>query len=183
MTEHIDAMKSAQVAIEAALEMHGPDHAGLLLGALAKIDRAIGASRVVAQDAVPPKPMNFFSENVDAWGALEWFNRLASAVRQQDAAVLAGDEMAMETCRNVASSSAMRLVRDYEQQVRAALAAHTEGMRASVPDARAISDAYSDWAWEKEGQPVGLMLPNESARAGFFAGVKWMLARSQGDQT
>ncbi|BBB99364.1 hypothetical protein [Bradyrhizobium elkanii] len=52
MTEHIDAMKSAQVAIEAALEMHGPDHAGLLLGALAKIDRAIGASRVVAQGAM-----------------------------------------------------------------------------------------------------------------------------------
>jgi hypothetical protein len=96
---------------------------------------------VVAQDAVPPKPMNFFSENVDAWGALEWFNRLASAVRQQDAAVLAGDEMAMETCRNVASSSAMRLVRDYEQQVRAALAAHTEGEPPSLKR-RSEADAY-----------------------------------------
>lgn len=71
--------------------------------------------------ATAPSPMNFFAENVDAWGAAEWFNRLATAVRQQDSAVRAGDEMAMETCRNVAASSAMRLVRDYEPQVRAAL--------------------------------------------------------------
>lgn len=71
------------------------------------------------------QPMDFFSENVDLWGASEWFNRLATAIRQQDAAVRAGDMMKMETCRNVAASSAMRLVRDYEQQVRTALAAQS----------------------------------------------------------
>jgi hypothetical protein len=65
--------------------------------------------------------MEFFSQNVDDWGALEWFDRLAKAVRQQDAAVVAGDMLKMETCRNVAASSAMRLVRDHEQEVRAAL--------------------------------------------------------------
>lgn len=65
--------------------------------------------------------LDFFSQSVDAWGALEWFDRLAKAVREQDKAVVAGDMMTMETCRNVASSSAMRLVRDYEPLVRAAL--------------------------------------------------------------
>lgn len=67
--------------------------------------------------------LDFFNENVDAWGALEWFNRLAKAIREQDVAVCAGDQVAMEICRNVAASSAMCLVRDYEQQVRAALLA------------------------------------------------------------
>jgi len=62
------------------------------------------------------------------------------------------------------------------------LSQHTEGERAGMPDAMAISEAYSDWSWEKEGQPVGLMLPNESARAGFFAGAKWMNSRLQGDR-
>jgi hypothetical protein len=79
-------------------------------------------SRVVyaAPPQAAPTP-NFFGENVDAWGAAEWFDRLAKAIRQQDAAVVAGDTMTMETCQNVAASSAMRLVRDYEQQVRVAL--------------------------------------------------------------
>jgi hypothetical protein len=67
--------------------------------------------------------MDFFNKNVEAWGAAEWFNRLATAIRQQDAAVLENDNVNMEICRNVAASSAMRLVREYEQQVRAALAA------------------------------------------------------------
>lgn len=65
--------------------------------------------------------LNFFTENIDTWGAAEWFNRLAKAIRQQNAAVLAGDTVALEICRNVAASSAMRLVSDFEQQVRDAL--------------------------------------------------------------
>lgn len=68
-------------------------------------------------------PISFFSENVDAWGAAEWFDRLAIAIRQQDEAVVAKNDLLFETCRNVAASSAMRLVRDYERQVRDALAA------------------------------------------------------------
>jgi Lar family restriction alleviation protein len=69
----------------------------------------------------PTQVLNFFSQNVDAWGAAEWFDRMAKAIREQDAAVVAGDKMTMEMCQNVAASSAMHLVRDYEQQVRAAL--------------------------------------------------------------
>jgi hypothetical protein len=75
----------------------------------------------------------FFSQNVDAWGALEWFDRLAKAVRQQNSAVVAGNLLEMETCRNIAASSAMRLVRDYEREVRAALqqAPETDAVTAS----------------------------------------------------
>ncbi len=85
------------------------------------------------------QPMSFFSENVDAWGAAEWFDRLAKAVRGRNAAVLAKDDMAFETCNNVASSSASRLVSDFEEQVRAALAAQPaapvgESLDRYVPD-------------------------------------------------
>ena len=82
---------------------------------------------------VTDSPMQFFSENVDRWGAAEWFDRLAKAIRAQDEAcglmhrAAKEDkwayEASLETYRNIAASSAMRLVRDYEQQVRAALLA------------------------------------------------------------
>jgi len=110
-------------------------------------DEFDGRSRLdAAAPAAGGPPLNdgskFFSENVDRWGASEWFNRLAVAVRDQDKAVLAGDEVAMEICRNVAASSAMRLVRDYEPQVRAALSpplqapAHSDAVREALDAAR-----------------------------------------------
>ncbi|KGT75838.1 hypothetical protein MA20_32130 [Bradyrhizobium japonicum] len=85
--------------------------------------------------AAPVGPLNFFSENVDAWGAAEWFNRLAIAIRRHDAAVRDNDDAVVEICRNVAASSAMRLVRDYEQQVRAALSpCSAETERHEIPE-------------------------------------------------
>jgi hypothetical protein len=75
----------------------------------------------VGQTQESKQPLDFFT-NVDAWGAAEWFDRMAKAIREQDAAVLAKDDMAFETYRNIAASSAMRLVREYEPYVRAALA-------------------------------------------------------------
>lgn len=68
-------------------------------------------------------PMAFFSSNVDAWGAAEWFDRLVKAIEKQDAAVVAGDDIAFTTYRNIASSSATRLARDFAQPIRAALEA------------------------------------------------------------
>jgi hypothetical protein len=65
--------------------------------------------------------MSFFMTNVDDWGAAEWFDRLARAIRAQDRAVVAGDMAEFEIYRSIAASSAMRLVRDYEAEVRAAL--------------------------------------------------------------
>lgn len=65
--------------------------------------------------------MSFFSENVDRWGALEWWSRLADAVLEQDKAAVAGNELGFETYKRIAASSAMRLVRDYRHEVDAAL--------------------------------------------------------------
>ncbi|MBD9540151.1 zinc ribbon domain-containing protein [Ensifer sp. ENS04] len=75
-------------------------------------------------DAV--NPMQFFSENVDRWGAAEWFDRLAMAIREQDKACIAKDDIGFETYRMIAASSAMTLVRDHEATVRASLAAQGE---------------------------------------------------------
>jgi hypothetical protein len=86
------------------------------------------------------RPLDFFTANVDAWGASEWFERLAKAIHGQDAAVIAGDEMAIETCRNVAASSAMRLIRDFEPQVRAALSGALEP--GTVDEALRLARAY-----------------------------------------
>jgi len=93
----------------------------------------------------PQASTDFFSESVDAWGALEWFDRMAKAIRGQDAAVVAKDDAEMEICQNVAASSAMRLVRGYEQIVRAALAPQppVEGLReAFIAGATAV---HKEW--------------------------------------
>ena len=97
-------------------------------------------------------PISFFSENVDAWGAAEWFDRLAKAIRQQDEAVVAKNDLLFETCRNVAASSAMRLVRDYEQQVRDALAA-----AARCPAAEGASEELLKLISDIEAERIGLV--------------------------
>lgn len=88
-------------------------------------------------------PMRLFSEKVDNWGAAEWFDRAAKAIREQDKAVCAKDEIAFETYRMIAASSLMTLVRDHEATVRAALSTVTiaepqtfmdEEDRTPVPD-------------------------------------------------
>lgn len=65
--------------------------------------------------------MAFFTANVDRWGAAEWFDRLAKAIREQDNAVRAKDDISFEIFRSIAASSAMTLVREFEEQVRSAL--------------------------------------------------------------
>ena len=72
---------------------------------------------------VTKEPMQFFSENVDRWGAAEWFDRLAKAIREQDKAVGDDDFIATETFKMIAASSAMTLIRNHEVEVRAALSA------------------------------------------------------------
>jgi hypothetical protein len=37
--------------------------------------------------------------------------------------------------------------------------------------------AFSEWAWMKEGEPIGYMLPHIAARIAFRAGAEW--ARKQ----
>ncbi len=77
-------------------------------------------------------PMSFYSENVDAWGPLEWFDRLAKAVHARSQAVRDKDDIAFETYKNIASSSATRLVSDFEDKVRMALTTLRELEKANV---------------------------------------------------
>jgi hypothetical protein len=105
-------------------------------------------------------PMALFSENVDRWGAAEWFDRLAKAIREQDKAVramyqLTGDdkdahEITFETYRNIASSSAMHLIRDYEEQVRAALSP-----RPAHEPVGWLPTKTVEWLQDYEGSAVG----------------------------
>jgi hypothetical protein len=77
-------------------------------------------------------PMSFFSDNVDAWGPLEWFDRLAKAVRARNRAVSEKDDLSFELYQNIASSSATRLVSDFEDKVRMALTTLRELEKANV---------------------------------------------------
>lgn len=95
-------------------------------------------------------PMSFFSENVDGWGAAEWFDRAAKAIRSQDKANVKGDDIAFETYRMIAASSLARLVRDHEDTVRAALSTDVE------PDGWICEDEFTlepdeAWEWEDRG--------------------------------
>lgn len=67
-------------------------------------------------------PLSFFISNVDRWGAAEWFDRLVKAVRAQDKAAADGEDISVQTYRNIAASSAVTLVREHEAHVRAGLA-------------------------------------------------------------
>lgn len=77
-------------------------------------------------------PMRFFSDNVDAWGPLEWFDRLAKAVHARSRSVSEKDDLSFELYQNIASSSATRLVSDFEDKVRMALTTLRELEKANV---------------------------------------------------
>lgn len=41
---------------------------------------------------------------------------------------------------------------------------------------KVIDEGYSDWSWNKKGEPVGRMLAHEAARVSFHAGARFALA-------
>ncbi|NLS02287.1 hypothetical protein HGP14_02745 [Rhizobium sp. P32RR-XVIII] len=86
-------------------------------------------------------PMSFFSQSVDNWGAAEWFDRLAKAIREQDKAVGDDDFIRVETFKMIAASSAMALVRNHEATVRAALAPAPHVVRSQIATAEALKVA------------------------------------------
>ena len=101
-------------------------------------------------------PMSFYSENVDAWGPLEWFDRLAKAVHARSQAVRDKDDIAFETYKNIASSSATRLVSDFEDKVRMALTTLRELEKANI--------AYVDANTELLSTLESLQRENEELR-------------------
>ncbi|MND54123.1 hypothetical protein D3C87_908390 [compost metagenome] len=101
-------------------------------------------------------PMSFFSDNVDAWGPLEWFDRLAKAVHARSRAVSEKDDLSFELYQNIASSSATRLVSDFEDKVRMALTTMRELEKANV--------AYVDANTELLSTIESLQRENEELR-------------------
>jgi len=119
-------------------------------------------------------PMRFFAENVDRWGALEWFNRLVDACEDHDRKrTLAfrctdSDEKDMlslsaDTSKMIMSSSALHLARDHADEIRSALSPQ-------VQDAEDIPQSpwpASDWAigrikeLEAQAVPIGWKLVPE----------------------
>jgi hypothetical protein len=101
-------------------------------------------------------PMSFFSDNVDAWGPLEWFNRLAKAVHARSRSVLEKDDLSFELYQNIASSSSTVLVSDFEDKVRMALTTLRELEKANV--------AYVDANTELLSTLESLQRENEELR-------------------
>ncbi len=101
-------------------------------------------------------PMSFFSDNVDAWGPLEWFDRLAKAVHARNRSVRDKDDLSFELYQNIASSSATRLVSDFEDKVRMALTTLRELEKANV--------AYVDANTELLATLESLQRENEDAK-------------------
>lgn len=147
MTTAQDA--AALAAAERTLRQFTHDGAGSNEAKKA-LDVLVAALRAPNRGVEMESSISFFNENADAWGAAQWFNRLANAVHKQDAAVLAKDDVTMEICHNVAASSAMRLVRDYERQVRASLASQPAAVREALKEIIRMDDDARD-AYGKPG--------------------------------
>jgi hypothetical protein len=98
--------------------------------------------------------MAFFTANVDRWGAAEWFDRLAKAIREQDNAVRAKDDISFEIFRSIAASSAMTLVREFEEQIRSALTLKDEPAGGSLSARMKAAGMYSIEEMLAEGKPI-----------------------------
>lgn len=98
----------------------------------------------------------------DYWGAEEWFDRLARAVRRHDGAMESESYSAdslVRTFKSEIMSSALRLVREFEPDVRTALAGKIEYeklRRALRPFARFCSKAeqFVEEAARSGGSPI-----------------------------
>lgn len=115
-------------------------------------------------------PMRFFSENVDNWGAVEWFDRAAKAIRSQDKAVIEGGEISVETYRMIAASSLMTLVRDHESTVRAALEAALSAAEPSAQDRERVLAQVASIICEETCGLTSKCKSREAAKALFDKG-------------
>ena len=140
-----------------------------------KMRAALSAADPVAQD----DPMRFFADNVDNWGALEWFNRLTDACEDHDRKRTQAfrctdpDEKDMlslsaDTSKMIMSSSALHLAREHKDEIRSALSAQVQ----DVADMPQSPWPASDWAvgrikeLEAQAIPEGWQLvPKEPTHA------------------
>lgn len=89
-------------------------------------------------------------QNVDHWGALEWFERLVDAIKNQDRCVVAGDDLNSQTYRYIVASSAMVLAREHAAEIRAALAHPSPQPADTRKVIEAIASTFAQW----RGVPV-----------------------------
>lgn len=96
------------------------------------------------EQALDDNPMDYFTQNVDAWTEKEWFERLIKAVKDHDKARVSGDDLRSDTCTNIIISTAFILARDYEQTIRQALQAQAEKDRVMKLMAEALESAKEE---------------------------------------
>ena len=101
---------------------------------------ALSATEPVEKDE---NPMRFFANNVDKWGALEWFNRMVDACedhdrkRVQEFRCTDADQkddlsMAASTSAMIMASSAFHLAREHKDEIRSALSAQVQDVAGTV---------------------------------------------------
>lgn len=45
-------------------------------------------------------------------------------------------------------------------------------------DYRKVAEAFSDWSWNREGEPIGFMIASDAARLSFHAGAQWAASQT-----
>ncbi|NSY48505.1 hypothetical protein [Agrobacterium tumefaciens] len=116
------------------------------------IEAALSAAEPIEQDE---NPMRFFADNVDKWGALEWFNRMVDACEDHDRKRTQAfrcenlDEKDMlslsaDTSKMIMSSSAFQLARNHKDEIRSALSAQVQDVAGTVA---AFERDYPELYW------------------------------------
>lgn len=123
----------------------------------AGFEPALSAVEPVEQDE---NPMRFFADNVDKWGALEWFNRMVDACEDHDRkrtqAFRCADadekdmlSLSADTSKMIMSSSAFRLAREHADDIRSALSAQVQDVaveRTEICDrCQGNGEIVTDW--------------------------------------
>lgn len=112
------------------------------------LEAALSAAEPVEQEE---NPMRFFADNVDKWGALEWFSRMVDACEDHDRKrrfifECTDDEekdifeISANTSKMVMTSSAFHLARECKDEILSALSAQVQDVAA-----KSLADAYQKY--------------------------------------
>jgi hypothetical protein len=164
--------------------------------ALAALEAALSAAEPVEKDK---NPMRFFADNVDNWGALEWFNRMVDACEDHDRKRMQAfrcadaDEKDMlslsaDTSKMIMSSSAFHLARKHKDEILSALSAQVQDVAEREPKEIATweeQQAFEAWAkgerYEMHQHPLHYLFMDpktNAARKGWKAALQFIRDRS-----
>jgi gas vesicle protein len=101
--------------------------------------------------------------NCDAWGAVEWYKRMVDSVARYDEAMRSGNDIQAATFKNIISSSAFRLARDFpaalsgtREAVEPVALIQPEVLAALAKDKTATGTVSSPLLRDPFGNPVAL---------------------------